>query len=148
MQQVPQTPKSVFPYSVGSSFSTPDQDQQNGKQSLSFWVSILFTRKSHIETSENFFGNMAVKSSIYLKFLPQPVFFRLFILLIVSLIQGRNFQAKQNQFFIKRINFVLKEKKDSRSFFIWTLKKMRNLICIFCNFLVRQLYYHQRAMFQ
>ena len=30
-------------------------------------------------------------------------------------------------------------KKDSRSFFIWTLKKMGNLFCIFCNFLVRHM---------
>ena len=40
--------------------------------------------------------------------------------------------------------FVLKDKKDSGSFFIWKLKKMENLICIFYNFLMRQLYCNQR----
>ena len=46
------------------------------------------------------------------------------------------------------MNMSLKNKKDSRSFFIWTHKKMENLFCIFGNFLVRQLYWNQQEMFQ
>ena len=57
--------------------------------------------------------------------------------LTISYTKRGNFQAKQNRFFIKLMNVCFKRIIKKQKFLIWTLKKVGNLYCILCSFLMR-----------
>ena len=59
--------------------------------------------------------------------------------LIVLLIKSRNFQSKQNQFFMKRMNVDFKRIKKMQKFLYLNTQENGKFFCIFCNFLVRHL---------
>ena len=145
MQQVSQPPKSMFLYSIGSSFSTLRLGSRKWRTNiivLSF--DSVYIKKSYRDGQKFLLHNSLVKLLVYRKqiwwwkvaytcsFLRKQYYLN-----INCVINYKEEISKwNNQFFIKQMNVF---------FFILTLKKIANLICIFCNFLVCQLYCNQRG---
>ena len=117
MQQVPQPPKSMFPYSVGSSFSTPRSGSTKWQTNIVLSFDSVDMKKSYRD-GWKFLRNSLVKLLVYGKqiwrwnvgytcsFLRNQYY-----LYINYIIKRRKFQAKQNQFFIKRMNVCFKRIK-------------------------------------
>ena len=58
--------------------------------------------------------------------------------LVVLLIKRRNFLVKQSESILYETNVCFNRTK-SLSFLIWTFKKMRNLFCILCNWILHHM---------
>ena len=117
MQQVPQPPQSMFPYSLGSSFSTPRSGSTKWQTNIVLSFDSVYMKKSYRD-GWKFLRNSLVKLLVYGKqiwrwnvgytcsFLRNQYY-----LYINYIIKRRKFQAKQNQIFIKRMNVCFKRIK-------------------------------------
>ena len=117
MQQVPQPSKSIFPYSVGSSFWTPRSRSTKWQTNIGLSFDSVYMKKSYWGGRKFLLRYCLVKLLVYwkqiwrrkVKLIPAiSAATSITYTLNVLLIKRRNFQVKQNQFFVKQINVCFK----------------------------------------